>query len=427
MSSPPARVLLVAHGYPPREGAGTEQHTAMVAEQLRAVGVRVHVLAATRAPGRPMYSVIEEPGVTRIVNNMPARPLASAERDRAIEAIAAEVERRFEPELVHVHHVQFLSSGLRFRAPVVLTLHDAWAWCAAGGQSLLPDGAPCPGPSPERCAPCASQWRPREGPAARALVGVAGRLSPWVAPERLHRLYQRLPERLRARARRGGGVEEDASAAKARNQAMLEFYRAATLRISPSRWLASQAEAQGLGPVCVLPHPAVPIEGRRGGGDLLFLGTVSYAKGADRVVRAWRRAFPQGEPGLSMHGLPLEPAAALGHPIGPVLSREGVAEALRGASALVMGSRWPENAPLVLSEARAAGCPVVAPAIGGVPELVEEGRDGLLYPPGDDEALVEALRRVVASPPGPARLPPSPERWREALLMRYAEALGGGT
>ena len=78
------RVLLVAHGYPPRETAGTEQHTAALAEGLLARGHAVHVLAATRAPGERQYSVIEEPGITRIVNNVPARPLVQAERDRAV-------------------------------------------------------------------------------------------------------------------------------------------------------------------------------------------------------------------------------------------------------------------------------------------------------------------------------------------------------
>lgn len=417
------RVLLVAHGYPPRETAGTEQHVFTLAEGLRAEGHAVHVLAATRAPGRRQYAVIEEPGVTRVVNNVPSRPLASGERDRAVEALAASVEARFQPDLVHVHHVQFLSSGLRFRAPVVVTLHDGWAWCAAGGTELLPDRRPCPGPSPERCAPCAAAWSPTPGPGVRGLIAAAGALSPLVAPEHLHALYQRLPERVRLPVRRGAGGPEGPAAAEARNRAVGAFFQRAALRIAPSRYLAERAEARGLGPVTVLPHGARPGLKRLGGGPLLFLGTVAWHKGPDLVVRAWRRAFPDGSPALALHGPVIDAEAAAGHPVGPVLDRVGVDLALSRARALVMGSRWPENAPLVVLEARAAGCPVVAPAIGGLPELVEHGRDGLLYPPGDEGALSEALREVVARPPGPVRPPPSPEAQLKALVDLYQQVL----
>ncbi len=423
MSLAPRRVLLVAHGYPPRESAGTEQHVAALAGALQEAGVRTHVLAATRAPGRRAYTLLEEPGITRIVNNVPARPLSQGERDPAIESIVAQVERSFQPDLVHVHHIQFLSSGLRTAAPMVLTLHDHWAWCAAGGTSLLPDGQPCAGPGPSRCAPCASAWRPSEGPVTTALSGLAGALAPWVPPERLHALYQRLPERLRARARRGRSAPEPASAAESRNRRVLDFYRSAALRISPSAHLARLAERRGVGPVEVLPHGAAPGLPRVGGGPILYLGTISRHKGVDLVVRAWRAAFPGGAPALALHGAALEPEAALGHPIGPVLDRQGVARALSEARLLVMGSRWPENAPLVISEARAAGCPVVAPEIGGVPELVTVGADGLLYPPGDVHALARALGDAVQGPLGPSRPPPLPAEIWSRLFALYGRVL----
>ncbi len=54
-----------------------------------------------------------------------------------------------------------------------------------------------------------------------------------------------------------------------------------------------------------------------------------------------------------------------------------------------------ENCPLVVLQAMAAGVPVVASAVGGVPELVEDGVTGLLVPPGDASALASALSRVT--------------------------------
>jgi glycosyltransferase involved in cell wall biosynthesis len=43
----------------------------------------------------------------------------------------------------------------------------------------------------------------------------------------------------------------------------------------------------------------------------------------------------------------------------------------------------------------ACGCCVIASAVGGVPEMVEEGRSGFLFPPGDAAALADRLRAVV--------------------------------
>ncbi len=420
------RVLLVSHGYPPRETAGTEQHVATLAGALREGGHVVHVLAATRAPGRRAGAVFREPGVTRFVNNLTVRPLRQAERDRAVEALAREEVHRFRPDLVHLHHAQFLSAGLRFEVPLVFTLHDQWAWCAAGGLGLLPDERLCPGPLPERCAPCAAAWAPTPGRTATELVRAAGLLSPWIAPERLHRLYQRLPARLRARVHRGEVGVEPPVAAALRNGALLDLLRSAAARISPSQHLARLAEAQGSGPVDVIPHGVAPGRPRVGGGPLLFLGTIARHKGPDLVVEAWRRAFPSGDPPLALHGPVSDARAALGHPIGALLDRDGVAYALSLASALVLGSRWPENAPLVVSEARAAGCPVIAPRIGGLPELILEGRDGLLYPPGDVQALSAALRALVAAPPGPPRPPPDLAASLRATIGVYRRVTGLG-
>ena len=57
---------------------------------------------------------------------------------------------------------------------------------------------------------------------------------------------------------------------------------------------------------------------------------------------------------------------------------------------------WTEGVPQVLFESFAAGLPVVATAVGGVPELAE-GRS-VLIPPGDADAAAEATRRVVSDP-----------------------------
>lgn len=57
-----------------------------------------------------------------------------------------------------------------------------------------------------------------------------------------------------------------------------------------------------------------------------------------------------------------------------------------------------EGIPVALMEAMASGVPVIATAVSGVPELVQDGRTGRLVPPGDVAALAAALRRVRAEP-----------------------------
>jgi glycosyltransferase involved in cell wall biosynthesis len=70
--------------------------------------------------------------------------------------------------------------------------------------------------------------------------------------------------------------------------------------------------------------------------------------------------------------------------------------ALLAASDLfALASRW-EGSPLTILEAMAARLPVVATAVGGVPELVEEGLTGILVPPGSEEALADALASLAS-------------------------------
>ena len=57
-----------------------------------------------------------------------------------------------------------------------------------------------------------------------------------------------------------------------------------------------------------------------------------------------------------------------------------------------------ETAPVTIAEAMAAGCPVVATAVGGVPDMIEHGRTGLLSPVADIAGLAVNLRRVLDDP-----------------------------
>lgn len=78
--------------------------------------------------------------------------------------------------------------------------------------------------------------------------------------------------------------------------------------------------------------------------------------------------------------------------------RDDVPRLLRSASVAVVPARWAEAFGLTVVEGMAAGVPVVASRVGGIPELVEDGRTGLLVEPGDAAALSRAIRRLLDAP-----------------------------
>ena len=57
-----------------------------------------------------------------------------------------------------------------------------------------------------------------------------------------------------------------------------------------------------------------------------------------------------------------------------------------------------EGLPYVILEAMQAGLPIVASRVGGLPDLIESGRNGLLVPARDSQALADALRYLIINP-----------------------------
>jgi glycosyltransferase involved in cell wall biosynthesis len=72
-------------------------------------------------------------------------------------------------------------------------------------------------------------------------------------------------------------------------------------------------------------------------------------------------------------------------------------EILNGTDVFVLSSDYEGN-PLSVMEAMAAGKPMICTAVGGVPELVEDGECGLLVPQRSEKALADAMRYMLESP-----------------------------
>ncbi|MFL6292708.1 MAG: glycosyltransferase family 4 protein [Thermoanaerobaculia bacterium] len=130
-------------------------------------------------------------------------------------------------------------------------------------------------------------------------------------------------------------------------------------------------------------------------GYLLFVGRLRIRKGVEVLLEA----LPPGAR-LLIAGDGEHRAALESKPGVKFLGRQDAGRVrglLRGAAALVVPSIY-EGMPLVVLEAMAAGVPVVASRVSGIPEVVEDGVTGWLVPPEDPEALAAALAEVLEHP-----------------------------
>jgi glycosyltransferase involved in cell wall biosynthesis len=185
-----------------------------------------------------------------------------------------------------------------------------------------------------------------------------------------------------------------------------ELAKRAAHVITPSAYLAELAHGWGVQDVTVLPNPApnVPamdrdaLRARFGfdGPTLVFAGRLALPKSLEVGIEAARRAgVPLAIAGDGPERARLE---ALGHArfLGP-LPREQVLELFHAGDASLLSSSW-ENFPHSVVESLAAGTPVISTAVGGVPEVVHDGENGLLVPPNDIDALADAIRRGLDDP-----------------------------
>jgi glycosyltransferase involved in cell wall biosynthesis len=136
----------------------------------------------------------------------------------------------------------------------------------------------------------------------------------------------------------------------------------------------------------------------------LFVGQVERHKGVFVLLDAWRKSELAGVEGAELeivgNGTALEEAraeGAAGVTFSGALHGEPLLAAYDRASFLVVPSIVIENQPTVILEAMSRGVPVVAAAVGGIPELLTENDTGYLVPPKDPAALAAGLRRAASA------------------------------
>lgn len=175
--------------------------------------------------------------------------------------------------------------------------------------------------------------------------------------------------------------------------------RRAAVVLAASSDLAERVRALGARDVRLAPvaAPALLPTGRDPGLGrplVLAVGRLHPQKGYDVLVAA-RSAWPEAVVAVAGSG-PLEPVLRAQAPDVHWLGRrDDVADLLAAADVVVLPSVW-EARSLTAQEALRAGRPLVASAVGDLPELVGDG--AVLVPPGDPAALAAAVRRLLDDP-----------------------------
>ncbi len=142
-----------------------------------------------------------------------------------------------------------------------------------------------------------------------------------------------------------------------------------------------------------------PGPGNGSGKYAVFVGRLSTEKGIDTLLNAWSHL--PGDLQLSIVGDgPLAGRVRDAAAQDPRIqwlgfqSPERVLEIVGSASFLVLPSLWYEGLPKIIVEAFSKGTPVVASNLGAMTELIDQGRTGLLFTPGDSASLIESVAKL---------------------------------
>ncbi len=214
-------------------------------------------------------------------------------------------------------------------------------------------------------------------------------------------------------------------------EARLEGYalRRAVGVSSPSQFIAEyiRQTCRVAKPIEIIPYPIDAAQFAPGKSAtppiILFVGRVEKRKGADTLMRAIplvRAKHPDCEfafAGRVSDELQEQVATMLPRVqfLG-VQPREELVQWYQRASIFVAPSLW-DNSPNTIYEATACGTPVVASRVGGIPELVDDGVTGLLVPPGDANALADAIIALLGDA---ARRERMGRRGREKAVAEYS-------
>ena len=192
-------------------------------------------------------------------------------------------------------------------------------------------------------------------------------------------------------------------------------YGSVSRLLAPSEFLADLLLRGGLGDDRVRHIPnfvdSAAIKARQGSGDgFVSIGRISSEKGVDTAIRAIG-LLPGSRLTVAGDGPLRQELETLAHSVAPGrvrfvghVGKAEVAALNEGAVAAVLAARWHENMPLSVLETMAAAVPMVVSGLGGLPELIQDGVEGLVVPPDNPHTLAAALGQLLADPAAAAAM-----------------------
>lgn len=417
------RILHAIHDFLPRHRAGSEIYACELA-RAQSSDHHVTVLCADYDParrhGQVTWRVHDGLPVVEIVNNWLCASFEDTYRPPLITDRIEQVLRAVQPEVVHVHNLLNLSFDLPALAhahgsAVVATLHDHSLVCPSGGQRIhRADEHLCEVIDTDRCARCFQDSPFHAQISFARLSAIIGSPGPMhrAAAAGLRR-FPMLGQRVARTVRNTQTIETSKAQIDERLLAARRLFDEVDLFVAPSRSMSSEFQLVGIDPskIETSDYGFAPLARRANGHGMAgrplrigYVGTLVWHKGVHVLIDAVR-AFGPRDYELKIFGSPdtsSEYSASLRTQsrglsvqfMGP-FDREHVGDVYAQIDVLVVPSLWYENSPLVIHEAYQAGVPVVGSRIGGIADLVEDGRTGFLYDPRSPIELVAALRRLL--------------------------------
>jgi glycosyltransferase involved in cell wall biosynthesis len=372
------RILFVTNTFPPDYTGGAEVALFHTSRGLMRRGHACSVLSINNKLSQPADEwYYQEDLLVHRVRLGRRWPLRNDVYDpRVYSAVRAEIER-FRPDLLNIQNISGMTLA-PYRAaedagvPVVNTLHDHWLLCP-NNMLYQRDGTFCdPSLHPERCGKCFTRYD------YWAVVPKRRRLFRW-ATRTVSKFIS--PSQALIDIHVAGGFERS---------------RFALVRYG----FFDEATAEPI-------HPEVRALSQRSDGrpTVVFAGGGVEIKGAPVVLRMMPELIAQipqirvvvagGGDVETLNGLRryTDNVMVLG-PV-PFTDMRALFEA---GDLTIQASTWAENLPVVIFESHQMGTPVVASAIGGMPEQIVEGDTGYLFPPGDHHALAQRIVTHFARP-----------------------------
>lgn len=211
--------------------------------------------------------------------------------------------------------------------------------------------------------------------------------------------------------------------------------------ISPSRFLADFYQHRGFFPqsnIRVIPNPAPKHPDKpsapflhAGPVRFFFVGQLESHKGIELLLKSIDALDVPFELHIAGDGSFAQKVSERAQKDRRIffhgfISLEHIHKIMARSDAILLPSLCYENSPTVIYEAFQSGVPVIASRIGGIPELLKDGENGLLFEPGSVEAFVLALKRFVHEREAFAARRPEIRRASEAYaLTKYVDQLEG--